>query len=148
MLFSSPTHLAGSLFLPRFCGAARHKYESNLWKKVRAARKFCYFYHIFGMFHWKLTWKCTIWGNFPYFVWIIFWSGAYFFPIFQECLFLPPPGGAVGQNIYLCPYFGFPSSWKYFLLWFQRRKPRHKIIFLTEIWPKSWRAFWEIFYIN
>ena len=105
MLISSPHPALRVLISSPFL----RRHTTQIWVKfaeeVRAAPNFCHFYPIFGKLHWKLTWNSAIWGNFPYFVWVILGSGAYFFPIFQECLFLPPSpgGGAVGQNIYRCP---------------------------------------------
>ena len=59
------------------------------WKNARIAKVLLFrIYAADFIENWSETVK---FGKFPYFVRVIFGSGAYFFPIFQDCLFLPRP---------------------------------------------------------
>ena len=83
MLISPPTHLSGSLF-PHFHGATRPKYESNFCKTCTPNKNFATFTSFLANLLKMHLKHFKTWLNFPYFLSVVFRSGAYFFPIFKN----------------------------------------------------------------
>ena len=124
MLISSTAHLSGSLFLPHFRGIGGNKYESNSSKKCVQRKNFAIFTTYLVNFNENWPERVQFWAKFPYFLWKIFRSRAYFFSTFEKCLFLPGGGEEYlplpsihdvfyihklghAQNFFLLKYFSY-----------------------------------------